>query len=282
MPAPDDQSAFYAAASPTSDVSRHEGVLPDGVDTVEDAARTTCNVVIHVAGVGRIRPRPAKDRFDDLNVRSAARIVDRVLALKDDPLATTRGPGERMIGNCYHIALLTCSLLRHFGVSARTRGGFASYLEQGKFTDHWVVEVREDGRWRRFDPDGGIDFGTDARRMFLTGGEGWKACRDGRHDPDIVGFEDSRGWWFIRNNVVRDFAALCKVELLPWDFWGLMVGQDSDRPDELIDELAEMCADDDAWAARRDRFETDPLLNPSGRVLVFRGGMNEVALPAVW
>ncbi len=281
-PAHDDQSTFYAAASPTSDLSRHATVLPDRLETDDDAARTSCNVVIHVAAVGKMRPAPAADRFEDLNVRSAARIVDRVLALKDEPLATMRDPSERMIGNCYHIALLTCSLLRHVGVPARTRGGFASYLDPGKFTDHWVVEVREDQRWRRFDPDGGIDLDTDTRRLFLTGGEAWKACRDGRHDPDIFGFEDARGWWFIRNNVVRDFAALCKVELLPWDFWGLMVGQDSDRPDELIDELAKMCAADDAWSRRRDRFESDPLLNPNGRVLVFRGGMNEVPLPATW
>jgi hypothetical protein len=142
------------------------------------------------------------------------------------------------------------------------------------------MEVEQ--RWHRFDPDGGIDFDADARRRFMSGGEAWLACRAGEFDPELFGFEDARGWWFIRNNVVRDFAALCKVELLPWDFWGLMVGQDTDRPDDLIDEYASMCADDDALSSRNERFVHDPLINPNGRVLVFRGGMTEVELPARW
>jgi hypothetical protein len=278
---PDDQSAFYAEPSPTSDLSRHTALLPGRVESIADASSSACNAVLHVAGVTSSM-KLAGERFEDLNARSAARIVDRVIALKSDPLDVKRAPSERMIGNCYHIALLTCSLMRHFGVPARTRGGFASYLEAGRFTDHWVCEVRREGRWHRFDPDGRIDLDTDRRRSFMTGGEAWVACRDGRFDPELFGFEESRGWWFIRNNVVRDFAALCKVELLPWDFWGLMVGQDSDRPDELIDELSAMCGDDAAWRDRDERFASDPLVNPNGQVVVFRGGMTEVTLPTTW
>lgn len=277
-----DEWAFYAEPSPTSDLSRHAALLSDDIQTIEDGARTACSVVLHIAAVSRLRLKLTDERLEDLGVRSAARIVDRVIALRDAPLNIMREPRDRMIGNCYHIALLTCALLRHFGIPARTRGGFASYLHAGKFTDHWVCEVRDVGRWRRFDPDGSIDFDSDPKRSFLTGGEAWSACRDGDFDPELFGFEEARGWWFIRNNVVRDFAALCKVELLPWDFWGLMVGQDSDRRDELIDELASMCGHDAAWRDRYERFASDPLIDPKGHVFVFRGGMTQVSLPSTW
>ena len=44
-------------------------------------------------------------------------------------------------------------------------------------------------------------------------------CRAGQANPDLFGVFDMHGMWFIRGNVVRDLAALNKVELLPWDCW---------------------------------------------------------------
>ncbi len=257
-------------------------MIGDSGVTAEDAGRTARNAILHVAGAHRYRSKLSEDRFAGLDVRSAARIVDHVLGLRDEPLTVKRQPLERMIGNCYHIALFTCALLRSAGVAARARVGFASYLERSKWTDHWICEVRDEGGWRRFDPDGAISFGSASAQRFLSAGEAWTTCRSGDAEPELFGIDDSRGWWMIRNNVVRDFAALCKVELLPWDWWGLMVGQDADRPDELIDELSAMCADDAAWTERCRRFADDPLLNPGGRVFVFRGGTREDELPDEW
>jgi transglutaminase-like putative cysteine protease len=276
------QDAFYASPSPTSDLSRHAAAVAYELRTTAEAARTACNVVLHVAASGRSGVRLTEERLAGLDVRSAARIVDHVLARKNAPLTVRRQPRERMIGNCHHISLLTCALLRAAGKPVRARVGFASYLEPGKWTDHWVCEVFRDGGWKRFDPDGGLELDGRPNELFLSASEAWAMCRSGDADPERFGFEDARGWWFVRNNVVRDFAALCKVELLPWDFWGLMVGQDSDRPDELIDELAEQCLDDEAWEVRVRRYADDPLVNPRGRVFVFRGGAQEIVLPDIW
>ena len=38
------------------------------------------------------------------------------------------------------------------------------------------------------------------------------------------------GMWFIFGNLVRDLLSLNKIELLPWDWWGLM-------PEELQREI---------------------------------------------
>ena len=40
-----------------------------------------------------------------------------------------------------------------------------------------------------------------------------------------------RGLWFIAEDLVRDVAALNKMEMLPWDVWGAQP-----KPDEQLDD----------------------------------------------
>ena len=66
--------------------------------------------------------------------------------------------------------------------------------------------------------------------------------REGRADASHFGIMDFRGRWFIAGNVVRDVAALNKMEILPWDIWGDMPPIGKDVPDDslaLFDRLAE-------------------------------------------
>ena len=48
--------------------------------------------------------------------------------------------------------------------------------------------------------------------------------------------------WFIAGNVLRDLAALNRMELLPWDVWGLMQMNDAGLLDgekgALLDRVA--------------------------------------------
>ena len=48
------------------------------------------------------------------------------------------------------------------------------------------------------------------------------------------------GLWFVQGNLVRDLAALNKMELLPWDVWGCMGGDDdfTDEERDLMDRAA--------------------------------------------
>ena len=39
-----------------------------------------------------------------------------------------------------------------------------------------------------------------------------------------ISFADLYGEWFMAASVIRDLAALNKVETLPWDVWGAMPG----------------------------------------------------------
>jgi hypothetical protein len=88
---------------------------------------------------------------------------------------------------------------------------------------------------------------------FLPAGEAWRQRRTGRADPNTFGIFQFWGLWFVQANVVRELAALNKIELLPWDVWGLMTVQE--EPDaaasSLTDTVADVISGDDTDAVRR-------------------------------
>jgi hypothetical protein len=213
-----------------------------------------------------IQPRAAKelgvdeDRLGEANLRPAARIIDALLTLNSAPVGAGRQDGQRVVGTCRHFALLSCAFLRYRGIEARARCGFATYFQPGWGLDHWVTEYRDlDGRWVRIDSEilGGnvLEHPQDLRAgEFLSGGEAWVAFRRGEIDAARFGVHGTENWGpaEIQGNAVRDLAALNKVEMLPWDEWGRMgaayrheTGADYD---ELLDELAKVCAADDPAA----------------------------------
>jgi hypothetical protein len=60
------------------------------------------------------------------------------------------------------------------------------------------------------------------RDRFLVAADAWTQCRAGNADPGKfgIGFVHMHGLWYIAENLVRDLAALNKIEPLPWDVWG--------------------------------------------------------------
>ena len=122
-------------------------------------------------------------------------------------------------------------MLRAQGVAARARAGSAHFVP-GEFVDHWVVEYwgKAQDRWRLIDSQLDalqkaalkIDFDPldTPRDRFIIAGDAWTQCRAGKLEPIKFGIIDMRGLWFIAGNVMRDFAALNNVEMLPWDCWG--------------------------------------------------------------
>ena len=57
------------------------------------------------------------------------------------------------------------------------------------------------------------------RRAFMTAGEAWLACRDGKLDPNHFGHGNVTGAWFIKINVIRDHYVLNGHETSAWDGW---------------------------------------------------------------
>src|SRR5207244_11964119 len=87
---------------------------------------------------------PTALRHDELEIRAAAAMLDRMLALDSRPLEEPRPPERRFVGNCRHFTVLLCALLRARGVAARARCGFGAYFDPPRSEDHWVRQ-RGDG-----------------------------------------------------------------------------------------------------------------------------------------
>jgi len=254
MPALDVILGFYARHSETTDPGSFAAVL-EGLPT-EPAAlcRLVQGVLLHIFWAERYGASLSEERKQEVNLRRVERMLGRALELDPRPLTEARPLGRRLVGNCRDFSVLACAVLRHQGVPARARCGFGAYFRPGGYEDHWVCEYWDGaaGRWVMFDSQLDetqrevlkIDF--DPLDMpagrFLTGGQAWQMCRSGREDPDKFGIFDMRGQWFVAGNLVRDFLALNKVEILPWDSWGLMYGPEGTPEEQLttLDRLAEL------------------------------------------
>ena len=240
--------SWYAEPGPMTTV-------PDDLPPVDDIRGFVQGCFLHtgwapVYGVDKVH--------DERQTRSATEMLAAVRAIDARPVSEPREPEQRAGVVCRHFTTLAVALLRRAGVPARARCGFATYFEAGKYVDHWIVEQHDGTHWvqRDFQLDDlqrkvtGVEFDPDdlPPGVFLTGGEAWQLIRAGRADPDTFGIFEFWGSWFVRHNVVRDLAALNKVEMLPWDAWGVMIeGED----DAFVDELAAICATDDLAGVQR-------------------------------
>ena len=92
------------------------------------------------------------ERMAHMETVGAEAILDNVFSIDPAPVNVERPVERRMVGFCYHFALLHCALLRATGTPARIRCGFAGYFVAQRWIDHWVVEYRDGDGWLLTDP----------------------------------------------------------------------------------------------------------------------------------
>ena len=245
-------------------------ILPADPSRVRDIVQ---GLMVHIFWAGRYGLALGEDRTPEVQIRSVARKVDRLLALDPRPLSEARPTDRRLVGNCRDFSLLLTALLRHHGVPARARCGFGRYFLPNHYEDHWVAEYWNlaEQRWVLLDaqldalqrealglPFDPLDVPRD---QFIVAGQAWQLCRQGLADPDTFGIHDLHGLWFVRANLGRDAAALNNVELLPWDVWGVMEGDDTAlTPDDwaALDQMALLTAGVvPQWTTVRDLYQRD-------------------------
>jgi hypothetical protein len=215
---------------------------------------------------------------DRLHNDAETRYIDDILRIiterNDAHLTQRREFSGRFVGTCRDLALLHCSFLRHAGVPARVRYGFADYFgTDGFHHDHMVTEYWDEERgWLLADPEladptvmkahrVGFDPMDVPRDRFLVAGAAWQAIRSGELDAKSCGLQIPEapmvGEWFVTGSVRLDLAALNKVETLLWDVWGTGAGSDEEMTDairELYDRVAEVTAGDVDFGAARALF----------------------------
>jgi Transglutaminase-like superfamily len=267
---------YYSQQSAMSNPGYHRALFAELQNDVRSLAQ-----IIHGLGIYDVVAKDfygydlSEERRSEIHIRSMEKRLERIMALEDRPLSVARPPDKRIAGRCNSYTLTLVSMLRANGVPARSRCGFGAYFNPPKFEDHWVCEYWNADRRRWALADAQLDavwcekirVSFDPcdvpRDQFLTAADAWRRYRRGAADPQMFGISFARlcGEWFMAANVIRDLAALNKVETLPWDVWGAMPtpgatldgsrGAYFDRlsvlafdPDTNLDELRQLYEDD--------------------------------------
>jgi hypothetical protein len=253
---------YYAQPGPMTDPHDQAHLLADLPTDIPSLVKIVQGVIIHPFWMERYGlPRIPEREERETNLRFVNKMLVRIVELDDRGLATPRALDHKLIGNCRDHTTLLCSILRHQGVPARARCGFGAYFMPNHYEDHWVGEYwnADQQRWILVDaqldqvqrealnlPFDPLDVPRD---QFITGGPAWQLIRSDGADPDSFGIFEWHGQWFAQDDLVRDFLAFNKIELLPWDGWGLMAGpEDVVSPDDLalLDRIAALTIEADA------------------------------------
>jgi hypothetical protein len=254
---------------------------------VDPGVRRRCvqGLLVHRDWAGAYGLAAETVRLDEQHLRSTKEVLGRAFEICGEPITVARQPADRVVGICRHFTVLHTAFLRDQGVPARVRCGFANYFDRSKWYDHWITERWDGSGWIREDPQIdelqakviNIDFDPydQPAGQFLTGGEAWRAVRAGDLDASLFGIFDMWGLAFIAGNVLADLGCLNKVELLPWDSWGMGLGfgpHDSLRADivENIDVLTRATAG--GFDARRRRYTTDDAVRVPADITSFIDG----------
>ncbi len=222
---------YYARPGAITDPIGFAGIL-DGLPTdIGELCRVVQGNLVHVFWAERYGRSLTDEEKQAVGVRQVSRKLALMQARDSRPLVAARPLQERQAGNCRDFSTLLCAILRYQGVPARARCGFGVYFMPGHFEDHWVCEYwnAAEQHWVLVDAQLdemqrsvlGIHFDPldVPRDQFIIAGKAWQMCRSGQADPSCFGIFDMNGIWFVWGNVMRDFLALNKVEILPWDWW---------------------------------------------------------------
>jgi hypothetical protein len=274
---------IYAKQSACSDPRAYAHLLDRLPADIPEMTAVIRNLIVHYrAGGVALDPK----RMTEIDNRWMDRLLETDQHRFNEPLATPRSAEQRVAGCCRDFSLLTVAALRHRGVPARTRIGFADYFAPPWHHDHVVVDYWNGNRWVFMDPqlDPAGPWTFDRNDMprgfgapvepFVTAAQVWTAYRRGDIDPDTYGVDEHlpfRGPWFIRNYVIGELAHRQRDELLLWDMWGAMsIELDGDL--ELIDQVAALLlaadlGDEDAERELEARYAADSRLRPGEQIV---------------
>ncbi|MEU4195782.1 transglutaminase-like domain-containing protein [Kribbella sp. NPDC026611] len=254
--------------------------LPDDVAQIAVVVR---NLLIHYRGGGITF---TGERLAEIDNRWVSTILGVDQKRNGTALAVPREPADRVVGCCRDYTLLFVSALRHKGIPARSRVGFAVYFGEGFNYDHVVAEYWNGDRWVMIDAQ--LDPIDDPRPFdvsdmpegpFRSAAEVWLGIRAGELDASTYGVDPGlphlTGEWLVRNYVHLQLAHLNGDELLLWDNWGSMTGPGPvTEPDALLaDEVARLLVASDAGDTTatkevNDLYQTNPALTFTGQTFV--------------
>ena len=279
-----DSLSYYAQPGRMTSPGPHAALLDALPTDVPSLVRTLQGVMLHIFWAERYGVALTDERSAEVQLRRVDKQLARIVELDNHPLTEGRSHERKLVGNCRDFSVMLTAILRYQGVSARARCGFGTYFMPGHYEDHWACEYwsAAQSRWVLVDaqlddlmlnvlkPD--FDPLDTPRDRFIVGGKAWQLCRSGAANPDDFGIFDMHGIEFVRGDLLRDFLAFNRVEILPWDGgWGYMVALEPEQVDSvyaLMDRVAALIgaadasASDDDVAAIRKLYERDEGFHP--------------------
>ena len=272
-----DPITYYTQPGMMTDVREYAYLFDDLPADIPSLVKVVQGLMIHIFWAERYGLTLSEDRKQEVGLRAMPQKLARILELDDQPLTAARPLDKKLVGNCRDFTVMLCTMLQYRRAPARGRCGFGAYFMPNHYEDHWACEYwnSDQQRWILVDaqldelqrevlriPFDPLDVPRD---QFITGGAAWQMCRSGQADPDQFGIFDMSGLPFVLGDLIRDYLALNKIEILPWDGWGLMVGLKDPIPDEnlpLIDRIAVLTlGGNESFADVRALFQREPRLH---------------------
>lgn len=215
---------FYKSQGERTELD--DGVYARFSKELEGIFKEVQNILIHIEQVHHENIDSKPENKSQRNPKTIAELLAKIEF--DDP-SKPLPPDKKTVGICRNFSMFLVSILRHSGVPARTRCGFATYFPGGVYEDHWIAEYwnLKEKRWFRVDAQMNDYWKKELwlqsyffnpldlkKGQFFTAGEIWELYRDGLIDERICGYstENKFGEYYIRGNLLLDFFALNKVE----------------------------------------------------------------------
>jgi hypothetical protein len=229
----EDWSKYFATQSAVTGPGRYKDLYDNLPDEIPALCRVVQGLLLHLHWAQAYGVNLPDQRKTEVKLRRVTRQLAHILELDNSPLITARPLEKRLVGTCRDYAALLTSFLRHKGIPARMRVGFATYFTPGRYEDHYLCQYwnKSENRWILVDAQLD-DFQCRALKisfdpcdlpegLFWPGGKAWHQCRQGQVDPETFGIFDIQGLWFIGCDLIFDALALNKIESHPWDIWPL-------------------------------------------------------------
>ncbi|MDQ3705807.1 MAG: transglutaminase-like domain-containing protein [Chloroflexota bacterium] len=230
-----DPRSFYSRQSDLTDPGKQAHMYEDLPLTMSGMARMVQGLIVQLKLSKAYGTAPERELLQEAGTRRVERMLERIQARSQGSLTGSHSPERSLMGSSRDYAVLLTSMLRHRGIPARARCGFARYMGPDMHYGRWVCEYWQEREMRWVIVDAGmLDEAARSPHLgrfdpldvphtrFVAAGKAWQMCRIWRADPRRFGQDrGSRGLGYVASQLVRDLACLNKVEMLPDDAWGL-------------------------------------------------------------
>ena len=98
-----DALTYYAMPGPFTDLSAHGACVRDLPRTLPELCQVIQGLIVHPFHAELYGLTPDALRQDEVQIRSASAMLDRILALDPRPLSSPRPPERRFVGNCLRV-----------------------------------------------------------------------------------------------------------------------------------------------------------------------------------